>query len=144
MDAVLRPIISADLSQLIDLNSGHDDLGGYIKSGSFWGIVASGTKIALGMVYGWRHDDQVEIIQIIVHSDYRRSGLGTALLHHFIFDAKARMCRLEVRADNIPALALYRKFGFIEDGIRKNYYRDKNGRTDAILMTYHCAYFKEN
>ena len=40
---------------------------------------------------------------------------------------------LEVRAGNVGAKELYRKWGFIEVGLRKGYYHD-NGE-DAILMT---------
>jgi ribosomal-protein-alanine N-acetyltransferase len=144
MDAVIKPITPAVVNQLIDLNSGHGELGHYMKSDAFWGMVALSSKMAQGMIYGWRDDDQVEIIQIVVHPDYRRSGLGITLLHHFIYDAKVKMCRLDVRADNTTALALYLKFGFVKDGVRKNYYRDQTGRTDAILMTYHCADVGEN
>jgi ribosomal-protein-alanine acetyltransferase len=139
MDTVLRPIAAADLDQLTDLNLEHDDLVCYMKSEAFWGIVALDLKIVSGMIYGWKHGGQVEIIQIMVHPDCRRSGLGTRLLHHFIDDANARTCRLEVRADNIQARSFYRKFGFVEDGVRENYYRDQGGRTDAILMTYDHA-----
>ena len=39
---------------------------------------------------------------------------------------------LEVRASNIPAQNLYKKFNFKEEGIRKGYYSD-NGE-DAIIM----------
>ena len=39
---------------------------------------------------------------------------------------------LEVRAGNVAAQALYRKFGFEEAGVRKGYYQD-NGE-DAIIM----------
>jgi ribosomal-protein-alanine N-acetyltransferase len=144
MDVVIRPITPAVVNRLTDLNSGHGELTHYMKSAAFWGIAALGSKIAQGMIYGWRDDDQVEILQILVHPEYRRAGLGTTLLHHFIYDAKVRMCLLDVRADNTTALALYKKFGFVKDGVRKNYYSDQNGRTDAILMTYHCADVGEN
>ena len=40
---------------------------------------------------------------------------------------------LEVRASNAPAIALYERFGFAVDGIRKNYY--KNPTENAVLMT---------
>jgi ribosomal-protein-alanine N-acetyltransferase len=42
---------------------------------------------------------------------------------------------LEVRASNDPALALYRRFGFEQAGVRKNYYADLH--EDAIIMWSH-------
>jgi ribosomal-protein-alanine N-acetyltransferase len=40
---------------------------------------------------------------------------------------------LEVRESNVVALNMYRSLGFVEDGRRKEYY--KNNNEDAILMT---------
>ena len=41
---------------------------------------------------------------------------------------------LEVRTSNMPAQAVYRKLGFQNEGIRKNYYEDTG--EDAIIMWY--------
>ena len=42
---------------------------------------------------------------------------------------------LEVRVGNAPAQELYRKFGFVPAGIRKNYYIETN--EDALVMWAH-------
>jgi len=42
---------------------------------------------------------------------------------------------LEVRISNAIAIDLYKAAGFKEIGLRKNYYRLKEGREDAILMS---------
>ena len=44
----------------------------------------------------------------------------------------ARDLTLEVRVSNEPAISLYRKFGFVPAGMRKNYYSDIN--EDALIM----------
>ena len=41
---------------------------------------------------------------------------------------------LEVRASNAAAIALYRRAGFSDIGLRRDYYQAENGREDAILM----------
>ena len=44
----------------------------------------------------------------------------------------SRCLTLEVRASNEPARALYEKLGFVQVGLRKNYYR--NPREDALIL----------
>tara|TARA_Y100000589_G_scaffold290399_1_gene293082 strand:- start:492 stop:689 length:198 start_codon:yes stop_codon:yes gene_type:complete len=41
---------------------------------------------------------------------------------------------LEVRPSNDTAISLYAKFGFSIIGRRKNYYPEKEGREDALVM----------
>jgi ribosomal-protein-alanine N-acetyltransferase len=48
--------------------------------------------------------------------------------------AHAKTIYLEVRASNQTAIHLYDKHGFNEMSIRKDYYRAKEGREDAVLM----------
>ena len=80
--------------------------------------------------------DEGSIDNVAVSPAYRRCGVADAL----VLDAIARgrdmglvFITLEVRAGNDPAIALYRKHGFVEVGRRKNYY--EKPREDAILMT---------
>lgn len=73
-----------------------------------------------------------EILRIAALPPFRRRGIGKALLS-FVSQAQDTLF-LEVRAQNAPALALYRSFGFSEIGRRKNYYR--NPTDDAILLRF--------
>ncbi len=80
--------------------------------------------------------DDADITNIATHPDHRRRGAGTAVLRSLIAYAKehgAQGVHLEVRQSNVPAIAMYEKFGFAVDGIRKNYY--KNPSENAVLMT---------
>ena len=74
--------------------------------------------------------DQVDIMNIVTRKDYRNKGVGTLLLRELISickEFKANSIFLEVSEDNEPAIKLYKKLGFENVGIRKNYYKDKNG-----------------
>ena len=78
---------------------------------------------------------EMEVMNIATHPDHRRRGLGALLLGKALAvcqGEKAEQCFLEVRRSNHAAIDLYRKFGFIRVGERKNYYPDNN--EDALLF----------
>lgn len=90
---------------------------------------------ALGFALAWRAADELHLIDLAVAPGARRAGLGRALVEAVIAMARAenaRLILLEVRAGNVPALALYRSTGFFEHGVRRAYYSD-NGE-DAVEM----------
>jgi ribosomal-protein-alanine N-acetyltransferase len=83
----------------------------------------------------WLIVDEVHVATIAIHPDFRRQGIGTALLLHALGAASpegARSAHLEVRASNSSAQDLYRKLGFAETARAPRYYKD-NGE-DAVLM----------
>jgi ribosomal protein S18 acetylase RimI-like enzyme len=73
-----------------------------------------------------------------VRSEFRGRGIGTAMLVESVARAAAsgiEIIHLEVFASNIRAIALYRRHGFVVDGIRKRAKRcQKSGRYDDILL----------
>jgi ribosomal-protein-alanine N-acetyltransferase len=88
------------------------------------------------MIVSWILVDEMHIATFATHRDFRRQGIGSALLIAALNEARlagAKRAFLEVRTGNGLALEVYKKFGFEVTGRRKAYYRD-NGE-DAILMT---------
>lgn len=85
--------------------------------------------------------DEGYIDNVAVEPDARRHGVASALLDVFCRFGAANLAflSLEVRASNAPAIALYEKHGFVQAGLRKNYY--EKPREDAIIMT---RFFKED
>ena len=80
--------------------------------------------------------DEGYIGNIAVDECYRRRGIGDELLEKSIEIAKEKhleFLTLEVRKSNIPAVNLYSKHGFKEEGILKNHYSDP--KEDALVMT---------
>ena len=76
-----------------------------------------------------------QIYNIAIAPEFRREGIGEALLRHLIDKADADGCKLvtlEVRSGNEAAMELYKKLGFREVGRRKGYYA--KGGEDAVLM----------
>lgn len=82
--------------------------------------------------------EQAEILRIGTHPDYQRQGIASQLfikLNRELQDNKVESLLLEVRADNLPAIALYERQGFIVIHQRKGYYSQPNQPAiDALIM----------
>jgi ribosomal-protein-alanine N-acetyltransferase len=80
---------------------------------------------------------EAHILNLCVHPQQQRRGLGRKLLGHLIALARrhaADTLLLEVRPTNRAALALYKQAGFNEVGVRKAYYPARDGREDALIL----------
>lgn len=81
---------------------------------------------------------EAHVLNLCVDPGARRRGLGRALLEHLVEEAAAAGARtmlLEVRPSNAAAIALYRQAGFSPIGTRRNYYPDREGREDALVLS---------
>lgn len=76
---------------------------------------------------------------LMVASDSRRRGIGTALLDQAVTWARGvgiRKIELHVFPWNEPAIALYEAYGFEREGLRRRHYVRDDEEVDAILMAY--------
>lgn len=77
------------------------------------------------------------VISITVLKDYWGQGIGSRLMElmiDFAIKSGIEILSLEVRADNVRATSLYKKFGFEEIGTFKGFFKIENKYYDAILM----------
>lgn len=95
-------------------------------------LVAELDGAVVGHAIGWSVAGDTEVMELAVHPDARRRGLGQALLRALLGICGGGPAFLEVRATNAPALALYAREGFVQTGLRRAYYADGE---DAVLMT---------
>ena len=75
------------------------------------------------------------INELAVLPECRRMGIGRAMMEDIVRECAARGCEsvsLEVRQSNLPARALYGAFGFRQEGIRRNFYREP--AEDALVL----------
>jgi ribosomal-protein-alanine N-acetyltransferase len=92
-----------------------------------------GSQVA-GYLCRWLVAGEYHILNVAVHPDFRRHGVGTALMAGAVAEGRARkvsLMILEVRRSNLEARRLYRKFGFVERRLRRNYYGPGE---DALVM----------
>ena len=105
-------------------------------------IASSIVAVTDGQIIGMIH---VEVSRhgfgefgMLVDRDWRGRGVGSALLQTAIDWSRAqglhKLC-LEVFAHNTAGIALYRKYGFVEEGHRVRHYRRASGELwDSIIM----------
>ena len=105
-----------------------------ISDGAY-GVVClvDGRVVAYGGIL-WAPDEG-QITNIATHPTVRRQGFGAAILDHLIDAARSRACQqlsLEARVSNLPAIALYERYGFLRMGLRRGFY--KHPTEDAYVM----------
>lgn len=81
--------------------------------------------------------EEGELLNIAVDEKFRRQGIAQMLLDELFQQFKGGNVEkvfLEVREQNKAALAFYRKNGFEQVGLRKNYYSEP--RDNGVVMVY--------
>ena len=87
----------------------------------------------IGFVNYYELYDRFELAYIEVDIKYRNKNVGSKMMDYLIDVGKKKNIiniTLEVNVNNQSALNLYKKYGFIEVAVRKNYYDG----ADGILM----------
>ncbi|MEE2840398.1 MAG: ribosomal protein S18-alanine N-acetyltransferase [Acidobacteriota bacterium] len=77
------------------------------------------------------------ILNFCVRQELRQRGIGRQMLHHLVEVAERAQVEaifLEVRASNHPAIQLYYTTGFVQVGVRKDYYPSGTGPEDALIL----------
>jgi ribosomal protein S18 acetylase RimI-like enzyme len=101
-------------------------------------LVAEADRAIIGMIHVGDGRFGVGELAMLVARGWRGRGVGSALLAEAIEGARVRglhKLSLDVFAHNAAAIALYRKFGFVEEGRRVAQYRRASGELwDSIVM----------
>ena len=80
--------------------------------------------------------EEMEIMNIVTKVDKRNQGFASNMLSYILRYAhnhEMEKINLEVNENNLPAIKLYKTYGFQVVGKRNGYYKDGG---NAILMTY--------
>lgn len=82
--------------------------------------------------------DELHLLNLTVAPEFQRRGHARTLLATLEAEARERLLStvwLEVRVSNERALALYHRWGFVQNGLRRGYYPAAGGRReDAVVM----------
>lgn len=99
------------------------------------GWVAEDDKQIAGFLVARQILDEIEILNMAVLPEFRRQRIGSKLFSAALENAcKQGVAKayLEVRASNSPAIAFYKRHGFMSLGRRAQYYADP--REDALVL----------
>lgn len=143
----IRRMVMEDLDQVLEIEKSsfsvpwtRQDFIESIEKPTALYLVAVLENTIVGYCGLWGVVDEGQINNVAVSKKHRGQRIGTKLLEALFEEGtkeKLTAYTLEVRVGNVPALALYKKLGFEEAGVRKNYYT--NPKEDAIIM---WRYFK--
>jgi [ribosomal protein S18]-alanine N-acetyltransferase len=103
----------------------------------FFALIARHLAEPAGFALAFGPCEECEIAALGVVPEYRRLGIGAALLEGVRIEALRRGARaivLEVAADNVAARALYAAGGYVRAGRRRDYYHRTGRSIDAILL----------
>jgi ribosomal-protein-alanine N-acetyltransferase len=98
-------------------------------------LVAIVEELMVGYCGYWGIAGEGYIYNVAVKESFRGLGIGFKMLEELVEMAKGRgitSLTLEVRESNYPAIHLYKKLGFAEAGIRKDFY--SKPIEDALIM----------
>ena len=101
---------------------------------SCWLVAVEDGRVA-GYIGSQTVMGESDMMNVAVHPDYRRRGIAERLVNDLVEALKAfesHCLTLEVRESNDSARALYAKLGFLQAGLRKNYYR--NPKENALIL----------
>ncbi len=94
-------------------------------------------RIIAGYAVMYVNSGKSHILNFCIDPGRHRLGLGSFLLEFMLDIAKKHKVEttfLEVRPSNRAARQFYQKVGFVEVGMRRNYYPARVGREDAVIM----------
>ena len=144
----IAPVTQAHVERLAAIHAGAfarpwgaDDFAGYLTENAVRidGLFVGRERQPSGFVVSRSVLDEAEILSVALARAVRGRGHSFKLLAtHLQSLAHAGVARvhLEVEDGNQPALALYRRLGFVQSGTRPNYYTRPDGsRAGALSMT---------
>lgn len=94
-------------------------------------------NIIVGFIIFSVINKEIHLLNIAVHTEHQKKGIGSLLMEAMLKQASVMgvsKVYLEVRSKNEKAILFYKKYNFIKDAVRVNYYTGKNS-DDAVLMS---------
>lgn len=141
MSEVFRVLSVDDVARVVEIENqsfsepwSSDSFRDIIKNANFVTIGLFVDSVLAGYVIYYTVLNELHVMNIAVHPDFRQKSCGTKLLsevHKEGMKRKLHFAYLEVRETNEAAQKLYAKMGYQKVGRRIKYYTNEE---DALLM----------
>lgn len=145
MEAGFEPMTPARLDEVLAIeHSAYDhpwtrgNFADSLRSGYQGQLLCAGDTV-LGYFIAMKGVDEVHLLNITVAPVHQGQGWGRVMLDALALWSRgqdAQWLWLEVRASNLRAQEVYLRYGYRRVGERKGYYPARDGREDAIVMSY--------
>lgn len=145
MEAGFEPMTEARLDAVVEIERRayehpwtRGNFSDSLRSGYQAQLLCAGPTL-VGYFVAMRGVDEVHLLNITVDPQYQGQGWGRVMLDALALWSRAQGAQwlwLEVRTGNLRAQQVYLRYGFRRVGERRNYYPARNGREDAIVMSY--------
>jgi len=141
-EPVIRPMSCADLAEVASIERvahtpgwSEENFLREMSNACGHAFVAHHEHRIVGYLVFWMICDETHLLNLTIHPDSRRCGVGKklmAFLIRFSHRHGVTWIGLEVRRSNHAALGIYRTFGFRKKSVRRAYYQDNH--EDGIVM----------
>lgn len=142
MNVHIRWMIGRDMPEVLDIENhasespwSEDDFSTALRQLNIIGTVAEYDYQVVGFVVYELHKSRLQLINVAVHQDLQRQGIGRQIVEHIKNKpavARRSLVMLDVRETNLTAQRFFRAMGFKAVSILRDFYRDTT--EDAYLM----------
>ena len=140
----IRPATVADAAELSRLHAAsfddgwtRDDFATWLARMEAIAVLALREREAVAFGLALMAGADAELLTIATDPAARQGGLGRQIFRTLDAEALNRGLErwvLEAARNNLPAIGLYKSEGFVEIGVRKGYYKTRQGPVDALVM----------
>lgn len=139
---IIRPMQAQDLPQVVKLEEicfsmpwKEKDFAEALEKDYYYFLVAEEAGVIIGQAGLIISFEEADITNVAVLPERRKQNIGSKVIEQLLMDGEklgVRYFTLEVRESNSPAIGLYEKYGFVSEGIRKNFYEKPT--ENAVIM----------
>ena len=143
----IRWMIRRDMPEILEIENSSfefpwsdDDFIRCLRQRNCIGMVAECDDRVVGFMIYELHKTRLHVLNLAVHPDFRRRGIGTQMAEKLISKlSQERRSRilLEIRETNLPAQLFFRQIGFRAVSVLRDFYEDTT--EDAYLMQFRHA-----